>query len=72
MNKFLVDVQEIKGERAVLTYVGTIERRLPTMAGEVASLELSSNFQVTVSLQGLDHLLQLRRQCAIDRAKVGL
>lgn len=72
MSKFLVNVQEITGERAVLTYVNTTARKLPTMIGHVDSIELAGNFQVTVSLQGLDHLLQLRRQSAVDRAKIGL
>lgn len=72
MSKFLVNVQEITGERAVLTYVNTTMRKLPTMSGHVDSIELAGNFQVTVSLQGLDHLLQLRQQSAVDRAKIGL
>lgn len=72
MSKFLVDIQEIDGQRAVLTYVSTAERKLPTMTGHVASVELAGTSQVTVPLRGLDHLLELRRQCAIDRAKVGL
>jgi hypothetical protein len=72
MSKFLVYIQEIDGQRAVLTYASTTERKLPTMTGHVASDELAGTFQVTVSLRGLDHLLELRRQCAIDRAKVGL
>jgi hypothetical protein len=71
MSKFLVDIQEIDGQRAVLTNASTTVRKLPTMTGHVASVELAGNFQMTDSLTALDHLLELRRQCAIDRSKVG-
>jgi hypothetical protein len=68
MEKLLVNVEEITGQRAVLTYMIPQYRKLPTPTGEVLSFKLGRTEQVMIAHRGERDLAPLRQRCAMDRA----
>jgi hypothetical protein len=71
MKKLLVNVEEITGHRAVLTYMIQQYRKLQTRTGDVLNFEVGRTEQVTIAHRGELDLAPLRQRCATDRAKAG-
>jgi len=71
MEKLLVNVEEITGQRAVLTYMIQRYRKLSTRTGDVLSFKLGRTEQVMIAHRGERDLAQLRQRCVADRAKAG-